>query len=111
MGNRFIAAPQDGNFEIGEKHLLRAIIKLAIQDWFYYNCHSITQLSEATAEQLKLHNYFFNRSDDDYGSFKYATDHISDNPEGLRCVIRKFLNSGASRLALVGGNKYGNPRL
>lgn len=107
--NRLYPLPLENGFEIGEKHLLRAIVRLAMQDWFSRGCYAIKDRNLADSEQSKLFNYFFDPcDDDDYGSFNYATAHISEDPEGLRETIRKYLVSGAKGLVLIGGNKFGN---
>lgn len=110
MEDRFIASPAETSIDIGERYLLKAIVRLAIQDWFAFKCQELQDRKFADAEQSKLLNYFFDHcDDDDYGSFNYATNHLSDDPQGLRESIRKYLYSGATGLALIRGNRAGNP--
>lgn len=96
---KVVAADQEISTNTGERSLLKAIVRLAMEDWFYYKCQNVKDRGLADINQSKLYNFFFDPClDDDYGSFNYITNHLSEHPEGLRESIRKYLISGATRL-------------
>lgn len=107
---KFLADELESVSEIGERHLLQAILRAALQDWFSFGCNKIKNKKFRNAQQSRLYHYFFEFcEEEDYGSFHFITDYISNDPKALRKKIRDFLRDESSKMALVAGNKNGNP--